>query len=84
MSGAPSYLSVVPQKMDMQMIMIGGMYAYSDNLTYMGMVMFMKNKMTSNTYKGGMDRAYLGNFQTSLDDLSNFSFSGLYKLAEKK
>ena len=83
MSGAPSYLSVVPQKMDMQMIMIGGMYAYSDNLTYMGMVMFMKNKMTSNTYKGGMDRAYLGNFQTSLDDLSNFSFSGLYKLAEK-
>ena len=30
-----------------------------------------------------MDRAYLGNFKTSLDDLSNFSFSGLYKLAEK-
>ena len=82
MPGAPAYLSVVPQKMDMQMMMVGGMYAYSNNLTYMGMLMFMKNKMTSNTYKGAMDRAYLGSFQTGLDDLSNFSFSALYKLAE--
>jgi len=48
----------------------------------MGMLMFMKNKMTSNTYKGAMDRAYLGSFQTGLNDLSNFSFSALYKLAE--
>ena len=82
MPNAPTYLSVVPQKMDMQMMMVGGMYAYSDNLTYMGMLMFMKNKMTSNTYKGTMDRAYLGSFQTGLDDISNFSFSALYKLAE--
>ncbi len=82
MSGAPAYLSVVPEKMEMQMMMIGGMYAFSDDLTYMGMLMFMKNKMTSKTYKGAMDRAYLGSFQTSLDDLSNFSFSVLYRLAE--
>tara|TARA_Y200000002_G_scaffold248189_1_gene205541 strand:- start:2354 stop:3058 length:705 start_codon:yes stop_codon:yes gene_type:complete len=46
------------------------------------MLMFMKNKMTSNTYKGAMDRAYLGNFQTSFDDLSNISLSALYKLTE--
>ena len=82
MSGAPAYLSVVPKKMEMQMMMIGGMYAFSDDLTYMGMLMFTKNKMTSKTYKGAMDRAYLGSFQTSLDDLSNFSFSALYRLAE--
>ena len=82
MSGAPAYLSVVPKKMEMEMMMVGGMYAASDDLTYMGMIMFMKNKMTSNTYKGAMDRAYLGSFQTSLDDLSNFSFSVLYRLVE--
>ena len=82
MPNAPTYLSVVPQKMDMQMMMVGGMYAYSDNLTYMGMLMFMKNKMTSNAYKGSMDRGYLGSFETNLDDLSNFSFSALYRLIE--
>ena len=82
MSGAPANLSVVPTKMEMEMVMIGGMYALSDNLTYMGMLMFMKNKMTSNTYKGAMDRAYLGNFQTSFDDLSNISLSALYKISE--
>ena len=82
MSGAPAYLSVVPKKMEMEMMMVGGMYAASDDLTYMGMIMFMKNKMTSNTYKGAMDRAYLGSFQTSLDDLSNFSFSVLYRVVE--
>ena len=62
--------------------MVGGMYAYSDDLTYMSMLMFMKNKMTSNTYKGAMDRAYLGSFQTNLDDLSNIAFSALFKLYE--
>ena len=80
--GAPSHLSVVPNKMEMQMVMVGGMYAYSDDLTYMSMLMFMRNKMISNSYKGAMDRAYLGSFQTSLDDLSNITFSALYKLYE--
>ena len=80
--GAPTNLSVVPKKMEMQMVMVGGMYAYSDDLTYMSMLMFMKNKMTSNTYKGAMDRAYLGSFQTSLNDLSNITFSALYRLYE--
>jgi hypothetical protein len=46
------------------------------------MLMFEKKKMTSNTYKGAMDRAYLGSFQSSLDDLSNITFSALYKLYE--
>ena len=80
--GAPTNLSVVPKKMEMQMVMVGGMYAYSDDLTYMSMLMFMKNKMVSNTYRGAMDRAYLGSFQTNLDDLSNITFSALYKLYE--
>lgn len=82
MPGAPTNLSVVPKKMEMQMVMVGGMYAYSDDLTYMSMLMFEKKKMTSNTYKGAMDRAYLGSFQSSLDDLSNITFSALYKLYE--
>ncbi len=81
---APLNLSVVPQEMEMEMLMIGGMYATSDYLTYMGMLMFMKNKMLSNSYRGAMNRAYLGNFQTSIDDLSNVSLSMLYRISESK
>ena len=80
MSGAPDYLSVVPQKMDMEMLMLGGMYAPSDDITLMGMIMFMKNKMELNTYRGMMARDFLGNFKTSNEDISNISVSALYKL----
>lgn len=84
MPNAPLNLSIVPQEMEMEMLMIGGMYATSDYVTYMGMLMFMKNKMLSNTYRGAMNRAYLGNFQTSIDDLSNVSLSMLYRISETK
>ena len=39
MSGMPTKLSVVPKSMIMDMVMIGGMYAPSDNLTWMGMIL---------------------------------------------
>ena len=40
-TGMPKNLSVVPQDMDMDMIMLGGMYAPSDYITLMGMIMLL-------------------------------------------
>jgi hypothetical protein len=80
MSGAPSMLSIVPQKMNMKMLMLGGMYAPSNDITLMGMLMFMKNEMDLKTFRGMMGREFLGGFQTSAEDISNISFSVLYRL----
>lgn len=76
----PSKLSVVPQDMEMDMTMLGMMYAPSDSVTILGMGMFMGKEMKLNTYKGMMDRALLGTFNTSSFDLSDFSVSALIKL----
>ena len=80
MPNMPSQLSVVPQEMTMNMLMLSTMYAPSDDLTVMGMAMFVDKKMTLDTYGGMMDRDYLGSFETSSKDLSNLSLVALYKL----
>ena len=80
MGSMPAKLSVVPQDMDMDMTMFGMMYAPSDSVTLMGMAMYMGKDMKTNTYKGAMDRAYLGTSNTSSSDLSDISISALIKL----
>ena len=52
--GAPMTLRVVPQKMDMQMTMLGVMYAPSDAVTLLAMVMQMDNAMVLQSYQGMM------------------------------
>ena len=47
-------LRVVPQKMDMQMTMLGVMYAPSDAVTLLAMVMQMDNAMVLQSYQGMM------------------------------
>ena len=80
MGSMPAKLSVVPQEMDMDMTMFGMMYAPSDSVTLMGMAMYMGKDMKTHTYKGAMDRAYLGVSNTSSSDLSDVSISALIKL----
>ena len=80
MPNMPMKLSVVPQEMTMNMLMIGGMYAPSDDLTLMGMVMLNHKEMQLDTYKGMMGRDFLGSFETSTSDLSSISFTALHKL----
>jgi len=87
-------LSVVPKKMLMDMTMLGAMYAPSDSLSLMGMMMLTNKKMDLNTYQGVMsmngmmmnqamtNRAKLGLFTTSAFGLSSLSVSGLIKLYE--
>ena len=52
--GAPMTLRVVPQKMDMEMTMLGVMYAPSDAITLLAMVMQMDNEMVLQSYQGMM------------------------------
>ncbi len=80
----PMKLSVIPEIMSMRMVMLGGMYTPSDNLTLMGMAMFNQKGMELNTYRGMMGREYLGSFDKSSSDLSNISIRGLYKLFKNR
>ena len=54
MDGMSTKLSVVPKDMDMKMTMLGVMYAPSDRITLMSMVMFEDKEMTLTTYEGQM------------------------------
>ena len=78
----PANLSVVPNSMDMSMVMLGGMYAPSDNITLMAMGMFMDKDMSLSSYKPMMGRDFLGKFTTSSSDLSDIAFGALSKLKE--
>lgn len=52
--GVPMTLRVVPQKMDMEMTMLGAMYAPSDAVTLLAMVMQIDNQMILQSYQGMM------------------------------
>ena len=82
MSGMPAKLSVVPENMVMDMVMIGGMYAPSDNLTWMGMIMLKDKSMDLTTYKGMKNRDQLGKFSSGSSDLSNIALSALLRIQE--
>ena len=81
-SNSPAKLSVVPIEMSMKMLMLGGMYAPSDDLTLMFMTMFMDKSMNLNTYHAMM-RNNIGSFNSSSSDLSDLSFSALLNINEK-
>ena len=80
MLNAPNKLSVIPIEMNMKMIMLGGMFAYSDKLTLMSMLTFKDIEMVSETYRGLMNRDYLGSFKISNSALSSLSIVGLFSL----
>ena len=81
-SNSPAKLSVVPIKMNMKMLMLGGMYAPSDEVTLMFMTTFMDKSMNLDTYHA-MTRNNIGSFNSSSSDLSNLSFSALVKIDEQ-
>jgi hypothetical protein len=78
----PANLSVVPTEMDMKMTMIGAMYAPSDRVTLMAMVMSMSKDMTLNSYEPMMGRNLIGSFSASSSDISDISLGALIKLQE--
>ena len=78
--GMPKNLSVVPQKMDMDMVMLGSMYAPTDSITMMGMAMFNIKEMNLKTYQPMMERKALGDFSTKSSGLSVINVSALFKI----
>jgi len=82
LSSTPPKLSIVPIRMLMPMVMFGGMYALSDEITLMGMSMFASKDMSLNTYSAMMNRSHLGSFKVKNTEFSNISFSSLVKIHE--
>ena len=89
----PGKLSVVPDDMDMDMLMLGAMYAPSDRVTLMAMIMASSKDMGLKSYQppaimgmgSGMSassRDLVGSFSTSTDGIEAISFSGLFRLRE--
>ncbi len=84
----PGKLSVVPQDMDMDMLMLGAMYAPSDRLTLMAMLMASRKDMKLTSYAppnmmmSGALRPEIGSFSTASNDLEAVSLSGLIRLPE--
>ena len=82
-TGMPKNLSVVPQDMYMDMVMLGGMYAPSDYITLMGMIMLEQKSMDLRSYKPMMARDKVGDFSTRSSGLSSISMSLLFKILER-
>ena len=82
MMNMPSKLSVVPQKMEMNMTMIGGMYGVSDWQTLMFMGMYLEKDMDLLTYSPMMSRNLLGEFSSKAQGLSSVSMSSILKIKE--
>ena len=79
-NGMPKNLSVVPQDMDMDMIMLGAMYAPSDFITLMGMAVLNSKSMDLKTYQPMMGREEIGEFSTASSGVSKINFSALFKI----
>ena len=72
--------------MDMQMHMIGAMYAPSDKLTLMGMLMYSRNTMDGtmkmDSMGEGMQMPKMMQHSMESDGLGDLRLSGLYQIAD--
>ena len=82
-SSTPANLSVIPEDMEMSMTMIGGMYAPNNNITLMFMGTYLSKEMKLSSYSAMMDRDLIGQFNTSVSDLSNVTLSMLFHISDK-
>lgn len=76
--GQPPTLRIVPLDMNMDMHMLGLMYAPTDRLTLMLMANYIEKDMNHVTYMGGTGTTVLGNFSTSTSDWGDTSLSVLW------
>ena len=76
----PPTLRIVPTRMNMQMHMIGAMYAPTGWLTLMAMGMYVEKEMDHITYMGGKGTARRGDFRVKTDGIGDTSLSGLIRI----
>ena len=77
MPGQPPTLRVVPLEMDMDMHMIGMMYAPSDRVTMAFMGNYLRKDMRHVTYMGGAGTTTLGEFTTKTSGWGDTTLSAL-------
>ena len=76
----PANLRVVPTKMNMEMQMLGAMYAPTDRVTLMAMTSYKNTEMDHLTFMGGMGVQQLGTFTTETSGLGDTQVSALFQL----
>lgn len=79
-AGQPPTLRVVPTEMEMDMHMLGSMYAISDKITLMAMLPYVEKKMEHITFAGGAGANTLGTFTTSSEGFGDAKIGGLFHL----
>ncbi len=79
-AGQPATLRVVPTEMDMNMHMLGAMYAPTDWMTLMAMFNYIDKDMKHITFAGGSGTTELGNFTTRSSGWGDTKISSLIKL----
>lgn len=84
MPGMPPTLRIVPLDMQMDMHMLGMMYAPTDRLTLMVMSNYLDKTMNHVTYQGGMGTTELGRFSTRTSGWGDTSITGLFHLEQGK
>ena len=67
---------ILPKEMNMEMHMLGGMYAPSDNLTIMLMTNYIKKKMSHTTYNMG-GTAVVGEFEAETKGIGDTSITAM-------
>ena len=80
MPNMPPTLRIVPQDMQMNMHMLGVMYAPTDWLTLMLMGSYLTRNMELKTYQGMMGTTVLGNFKTNTSGIGDTRIVGLVKI----
>ncbi|MEE2783782.1 MAG: transporter [Pseudomonadota bacterium] len=80
MSGMPSMLRVVPTHMDMDMHMLGLMYAPNNRVTLMAMASQMNKRMRHTTYQGGIGTTRLGRFEARSKGWGDSKIKALIRL----
>ena len=80
--GQPALLRVVPQEMQMDMLMVGLMYAPSDWLTLMASGRYVRKEMDALTFQGMMGTTRLGTFNMTTEGFGDTVVTGLVRLYE--
>ena len=82
MPGMPPTLRIVPLTMEMEMHMLGAMWAPTDRVTLMAMTHYVRKEMDHVTFMGGMGTNVLGRFTTKSSGFADSSLSALIELGE--
>ncbi len=80
----PATLRVVPTEMTTNMVMLGAMYAPTDDLTFMVMGNYIDREMDHITFEGGAGTTRLGTFKTRAKGMGDIKTSALIRLYEDK